>query len=132
MAKDKKRIEFETWANGEMKKIQAILLTQDFEIDPIKPEKSPDTSTSAYRYPYKDIEIKYSESLLDAWKEGDKRTAYRILLHEMIHPITDKLYGVAYDRFISKSQVENEREQLTDHFTNVIMKLTYDKKNGKR
>lgn len=126
---DKKRKEFEKWANSEMKKIQKMLLTEDFELQPIEQAKNPDTSTCAYSYPYKEIDIRYSESIFDFWKDGDRRSAWSVLLHEMIHPITDKLYGVGYDRFASKSQIENEREQLTDHFTNVIIKLTYDRDN---
>lgn len=128
MAKNKGNKEFEAWANKELKKIQKLLLMDDFTIGKIKSSGHATTSTSEYRYPYKDVEIEYSDSLVTLWKRGEKKEAFAVLLHEMIHPITDKLYGVGYDRFASKSQIENEREQLTDHFTNVLMKAIYDRK----
>lgn len=125
MAKTTKKTkkDFEVWANKQLKDIQKILLTHDYQLDPIKSAGDETTSHSVYRYPYKDIEIAYADSIFDFWSKGNVDDAYRVLLHEMIHPITDKLYGVGYDRFASKSQIENEREQLTDHFTNVIFNL---------
>jgi hypothetical protein len=107
--KDKKRKEFEVWANKEMKKIQEILLMADFDVDKIQPAEHPDTSTSQFCFPYKNVTIKYSESIFDFWKEGDKRSAWSVLLHEMIHPLTDKLYSVGTDRFISRGQIETDR-----------------------
>lgn len=122
MAKTRK--EFEIWANKELKKIQVILNLQSFKLLPIEQGHSKDISTAKFRFPYKDIQITYGESVFEEWKGGDKnKEAWDTLLHEMIHALTDPLYGVGHDRFVTPEQLENAREELTDNLTNIISKL---------
>jgi len=45
-------------------------------------------------------------------------------MHEMFHVVTDKLYAKAGSRFVGNGELEDEREQLTDHLANIVLKLT--------
>lgn len=123
---DKKRKEFEAWANKSLKEIQATLGLQDHWIAPIRRSRDDGKSTAQVRFPYKDIFIEYSEFIKEDWERGDSRIAYHTLVHEMVHSLTGGLYCVAKDRFASEQQITNENEQLTDRLANIITKLTYD------
>lgn len=124
MSKTKKtRKEFEAWADAELAKIQKLLQLSEFDLKKIKPSKKEDTSYSLFRYPYRDINVQYGENVFKDWQDGDKLEAWKILLHEMVHPLTDPLYSVACERFISKDQLESEREILTDRISNLIQSI---------
>lgn len=72
-------------------------------------------------YPYLDPTIFYSKESFINWKKG-KLKKDRIL-HELCHIITDPLYCVALDRYVSKTTINNERERLTDIITSIIRNL---------
>lgn len=129
----KKKKEFEIWANKQLKEIQNVLLLNDFRLMPISISKDPNVSTSSFRYPYKEIIIRYAPEVYEDWENGNKDQAMSVLIHEMLHPLTDKIYAVAHDRFVTNTTLENERENLTDHIANIIIKLLkHDKKDNKR
>jgi len=117
------RKEFEVWANKELAKIQNTLLLNDYRLSPTKPSNT-DASLCMFRYPYKDIEIQYSEAIFTDWVNGKKAETREILMHEMFHVVTDKLYAKAGSRFVGNGELEDEREQLTDHLANIVLKLT--------
>ena len=72
-----------------------------------------------FSYPYLNVIIGYSYSALKDWeKEIDLK---EFIVHEMCHAITDPLYDKAFGRFITKNEVENEREMLTDHICNIAL-----------
>lgn len=77
---------------------------------------------SSFRYPYLNPEIRYSDKALNEWKRTNDMT--EAVVHEMCHFITDPLYAKAVSRFASKEEVEDEREQLTDLLSNIVVKLT--------
>lgn len=117
----KNRKEFESWAQKELEKWQQKLLLNDHTLSPI--EKSDDNSSKCVlRYPYKDIEIKYSEYVFECWKKRKKNEATSILIHELCHVFTDPFYCKATSRYISKDDMEDERERLVDHITNIVTK----------
>ena len=72
-------------------------------------------------YPYLEPTIRYSRKAEDDWRKG-KLDRYRIL-HELCHIITDPLYVKAITRFAGKSEIEDERELLTDKFAIIIRGL---------
>ncbi len=118
------RLKFEKWANSELLKIQGILLLNHFTLQPIssKIESKSARAECKLNYPYKDINVCYSEELMKEWEEGKVGDVFQILVHEMCHPLTDPLYCVGMERMVSKDQMENEREALTDHIANIIIK----------
>ena len=118
----KKDIKFEKYAIEKLKKIQKILLLEDFYPLKIEPSKSR-ASESEFSYPYKSINIRYSQDLLDDFKKKDFVSVNAVLVHEMFHPVTDGLYSKATDRYVTKNEIEDERERLTDHLANIISKL---------
>ena len=93
----------------------------------IKAER--DDSTQFLRiklvYPYLDPTIGFSEKALTEFKKG---TIFKDrILHELCHALTDPLYVKSTDRYASKTEIEDERERLTDVIT-VIIRNLLDKK----
>lgn len=72
-------------------------------------------------YPYLDPTLRYSERAFQVWKEG-KMEKDRIL-HELLHIITDPLYTKAFSRYVTKQEIEDERERLTDTISAIIRKF---------
>lgn len=127
----KKRTEkqFEAWCNKKLIEIQKVLLLDSFTLNPIEKMPEADMKNGAYAhsqfsYPYKDITVRYTPPMFKDWKDGNEKEVIGTLIHEMVHPITDPLYGVGFDRFSTKEQLNNEREACTDHFANIIIKLS--------
>lgn len=123
-AEDKARKHFEQWAMEVVLKLQDILLLQDYAPVTIKPMKVGNSSLAEVEcsYPYKSISISYSKELFESWRKGEVLDVRSILTHEMCHPLTDPLYAKATYRFVGKNEIEDERERLTDHFANIIIK----------
>jgi hypothetical protein len=122
MAK-KQQKDFEKWATPILNKLQDTLLLHDFQ--PLTIEAKYDIRVVAQcelNYPYKSITIQYSESLLKDWVAGKKEKVKGVLVHEMCHPITDPLYCKSTNRFVSKDEIEDERERLTDHIANILIR----------
>lgn len=113
--------EFESWANDILKRLQTILLLDSFTLQPIEKSGSK-ASESKLNYPYRDIQIRYSEDLFKDWENEKFNDAIQVLIHEMVHPLTDPLYCVSMDRFVSRDQIENEREGLTDYIANIVIR----------
>jgi len=103
-------------------KLQEILLLNHFY--PIKLEYTPNNKTTECRfhYPYQSITIKYSNEILEYWNNKEYDQVLFMLTHEMCHPLTDALYDTCFDRFIGKETLENEREKLTDHIANIVLR----------
>ena len=79
-------------------------------------------------YPYLNPKIYYSEKSLKMWKNG--KTIRPFLLHELCHGITDPFYVKASKRYATNSEIEDERERLTDHICNIVLSITDNR--GKR
>jgi hypothetical protein len=76
---------------------------------------------SLFNFPYLNATIVYSKEALDDWiKENTNMTPY--IIHEMCHTITDPLYSKATERYITKEEIENEREILTEHISSIILR----------
>jgi len=72
-----------------------------------------------FNYPYLNVTIKYSDSSFKKWEHGKDLVPY--IVHEMCHPVTDPLYQKALYRYVSKNEVNDEREILTDHICNIAL-----------
>lgn len=72
-----------------------------------------------FNYPYLNVTLKYSDELIDKFKRKEDITPY--VVHEMCHVITDPLFSKASDRWVSKNEVLDERELLTDYICNIMM-----------
>jgi hypothetical protein len=103
--------------------MQKILLLEDFYPLKVEPSKT-EACECKFTYPYKSITVRYSEDLLEYWKNKEFSKVDAILMHEMCHPITDPLYAKASSTYRTKDEVEDERERLTDHISNIVSKLT--------
>ena len=73
-------------------------------------------------YPYLDPTVGYTNlAFLDFQKNAIDKDR---ILHELCHAITDPLYVKSTSRYVSKNEIEDERERLTDTFAAIIRKLT--------
>lgn len=120
----RERKAFEKWIRPKLKKIQKVLLLEHFEPLNIKYGLE---STRAYaeckvNYPYQSINLLYGDELLKDFRARKYDQILQALTHEMCHPITDPLYCKAVTQWISKSEIEDEREKLTDHIANIVLK----------
>ena len=118
----KEQKEFEEWANQQLRAIQKLLLLDSYRLEPIESHEDAKFLESKYRYPYKEIVIRYGLDVNKYWP-NEKEYLYNALVHEMCHPITDPFYTKAITRHTTKDEVEDERERLTDYIANIILKL---------
>lgn len=126
----KRNKKFEVWALKELKYFQKVLCLEihgELELQPTQ-KKTDAIALCNFTYPYTDISIEYTDELVDLFNKKEFQKCRSILLHEMCHPLTDPLYSKAYERFITKGSIEDERERLTDHISKIVMRLLINKK----
>lgn len=117
--------DFEKWAAPVIQTIQKIVLLDSFRPVKFAYSKGMESGTymeSTFLHPYKTISIKYGNDALDDFKNKDYTALKDALVHEMFHPLTDPLYGVGFKRFCTRDELNDARENLTDHLANIIRK----------
>lgn len=114
-------IELEKHVMGIIEKYTPILLLQRHTFEIKKGTKNPEALAECiFNYPYLNATIHYSDKCVKEWNEGKDIVPY--IVHEMCHLITDPLYAKATSRYVSKDEIEDERENLTDLICNIIIK----------
>ena len=117
----KTREQFETYLLKVIDEYIPVLLLQKYTFEVKKGVADKKASfESLYHYPYLNVTIKYAESAFKEWKQGIDLIPY--IVHEMCHPITDPLYSKAISRYASREEILDEREMLTDHICNIVLK----------
>ncbi len=112
---------YEKYLMNLIKKYQPILLLDKFTFQLELDDDDDNYFANSFRYPYLNAVIYYSKKSFKDWKKN-KKDMTNYIIHEMCHSITDPLYSKSLERFTSRSEVENERELLTDYITNIIIK----------
>lgn len=112
---------FEKWALPKLYKIQKILLLEHFAPLDLEPSET-EASECQFNYPYQTITIRYSKSVLSDFYNKNYQRVIGVLIHEMSHCLTDALYAKATTQWTSRSEIEDEREKLTDHIANIVLK----------
>jgi hypothetical protein len=110
---------FEQYIWGLIFKYSPILRLQQFLFE-VK-RKNPAYMGCYLCYPYLNAKIEYSDEAEKDWNDG--KDMEHIVLHELCHLLTDPLYCKAFARFVSKEEIEDERERLTDHICNIVLPL---------
>lgn len=72
-------------------------------------------------YPYMDAKFNYSDSVIKMWKNKENITG--IIVHEMCHLVTDPLYIKGDRRYSSQNEILDERENLTDFISKLVLKI---------
>ena len=118
---------FEKYAYGVIHEYQKKLLLDKHTFE-LKFNKDMGEALMAcvFNYPYLNVTIRYGERAIEKWKAKEDVVPY--IVHEMCHPITDPLYSKSVDRYASKTEIEDEREKLTDYICNIVLKLSVIKK----
>lgn len=71
-------------------------------------------------YPYMNATIWFSDESLGDYKKGKDMKPF--ILHELCHLLTDPFYSKATQRYTTQTDLENERERLTDCICNILLK----------
>lgn len=120
----KKQKQFEKWAMEILKKYHDILLLQNHLLSlKFDPKMEDAWATHSFNYPYKETRVNYSKGLYEMWEKKEYDEVKSVLIHEVCHTLTDPLYGKATNRYVTKDEINDEREALTDHLANIIIKL---------
>ena len=119
-----KNPKFEKWAIPFIKKVAKVVLVEHFY--PVKIEWQKEIRGNAiaafnFTHPYQWLIIQYTDRLVEEWKKSNDY-AKNVLTHEVCHALTDPLYNAGWQRFTGKDQLEDEREKLTDHIANIVLK----------
>ena len=116
-----KQIKFEKYVYSVIKRYSDILLLQvhTFELKN-KLQNQESLMECVFNYPYLNVTINYGDKVFEKWKKGEDIVPY--IVHEMCHPITDPLYAKATERYVTKFEVNDEREKLTDYICNIVIK----------
>lgn len=101
-------------------KYKSILFIEKYDFK-IKKDKEQKYLASEFNYPYLDAKILWTDASLEDWKK-DKSSAERRIIHEFCHIITDPFYCKATEKYVSKNEIEDERERLTDHIAQIVNK----------
>lgn len=122
MITDIHKKEFEDFAYSVIRQYTPILFLQKHTFKLIFKEDMKDAIMSCkFRYPYLDAHIGYTEKAVTDFKKGENMIP--VIIHEMVHVITDPLYGKATSRYVGHSEIEDERENLTDLISMIVLKL---------
>ena len=118
MKKTKKQ--FITWIKEQVKyykpflglKLERIKVREDSSIEYMSINSS---------YPYIDTTIKFNEYALKDFQDG--KIGKDVILHELLHILTDPLYLKATRRYVSVDEIDDEREKLTDTLSAILRDL---------
>lgn len=111
--------DFITWIKQQISYYSPILGLELISISIEKTDKYYMAMKS--NYPYVDPTLYYKNEAYKDWTDG-KLLKDRIL-HEMVHVVTDPLFCKAGRRFISESELDDERERLTDTIAAIIRRI---------
>ena len=115
-------VEFCKWVFDIFDKYKRILYVEHFIFSMVQ-DTSVEYAAMSLGYPYLSAKFRFNTKVVTDWQNGYKPHVERVIVHELCHVLTDPLYCKAISRFIDKESVEDERERLTDHFTNVVYNL---------
>lgn len=117
MKSKKTEKQFEKWIIDAVKHYKPML---GLDLQIIEVEKVPDISYLQIKctYPYLDPTIGYSEHAFKDWAKGKVRRDR--ILHELCHALTDPIYCKAISRYVSKDEITDERERLTDTIAMIV------------
>lgn len=112
---------FERYIKSVIKEYQPILLLQrhTFEVSYDGSFSDNEIMESVVKYPYLNAKIKYGDEALRMWKNKTDMKPY--IIHEMCHTITDPLYIKGNMRYVTITELNDERERLTDVICNIII-----------
>ena len=103
-----------------IKKYSSILLLNHFTIKLKEGTEHPESlAECVFTYPYLNGILKVN---VEKIRQRDQESWNHIICHELCHLVTDPLYDKAISRYVTKDEISAERERLTDHIANLIIK----------
>jgi hypothetical protein len=118
------------WIEKELTGLAKIMLLDTYLINVEYEPKKVDEGTMAQvqnNFPYLEVTIQYGDTFKKYYNDKDFKYLKRTLTHELCHVVTDKIYMRMLERVISHNEIENAREEATDHMANVVYKLLNEK-----
>ena len=113
--------DFEKYVYKQIAKYAKILLLDQHTIELKYPTETKDAILECVcQYPYLNATINYGDKVIQKWKNKENIIPY--IVHELCHIITDPLYCKAVTKYVSKNEIEDEREKLTDYISHIVIK----------
>lgn len=114
-----KEKEFVLWIKKQINYYKPLL---DINLQDIEIEKKEEGYLEiSLTYPYLEPILYYTDKALGDY--NNKKLKKDRILHELCHILTDPLYAKAISRYVSKEEIEDEREKLTDTICLIIKNL---------
>lgn len=113
-------IRYENWVKIMFEKYKSIIFIEKYNLYFKKDNEI--YLASKFHYPYLNLTIEYSDKALANWKK-DPEDAECEIIHEFLHGVTDPFYYICNNRYVTKDEVERERERLTDHIAKIVHKF---------
>lgn len=114
--------DFLEWLAEVTRELRAVLLIERHDVAFEKKTAEGHYLSFAFRVPYLDHDIFYSDKFVNQWRK-DRRYAKRQIIHELCHAVTDPLYSVACERYVTTRELEHARETVTDHMARIVDEL---------
>jgi hypothetical protein len=118
MVKNMTQKQFESWARKIITEYQQKLCLSRHHITIVAADTN--YMETGLRPPYLDVEIRYNlDKMRRDWKERKEELKFA-LVHELCHVFTDHFYCKATNRYTTKDDLNDERETMVDHITQII------------
>ena len=120
--KKKTKKDFEAYVFRIIKKYIPVLFLQrnTFEVEQGTKDKNA-YFEARLAYPYLNQKILYSDEAIKDYADGKDMTPF--IVHEICHAVTDPFYYKATERYVTEKEIEHERELLTDHVCNIVLRI---------
>ena len=118
--------DYQKWIEEIVEKWKPVLFLDIYYIKIEKTTKAGETTYLSIKsnHPYVDALILWTKASFDEWKkQDDPLMREQEIVHELCHIITDPLYFLTHDRYVTKTEVNDQREMLTDKIANIVIKL---------
>lgn len=72
-------------------------------------------------YPYREIDIRYGDKLIDQWNSKNHKFIDRCIVHEMCHHITAHMFAKMRQREVCDDDIRDAVEEATEHMTRIVI-----------
>jgi hypothetical protein len=111
---------FEQFIMKIINKYTPVLGLTNYLFEAVLNNKTTEYMACKFVYPYMNATIWFNDESLGDFKNGKDMEPF--IVHELCHLITDPFYSKASQRYTTQTDLEHERERLTDCICNILLK----------
>lgn len=105
-------------------RMQYCFVIEHFEISFLQVKRLGATFDILVDHEYLDAVIRYGNTVVKLWEEGDKESILKALAHELTHVLT----GNITDELSQTQKLRKREEQTTEHISRLLFRLYKGKK----